>query len=110
MKVAAFGTILSSKDEYAIFYALSYTSLLSIRLSRIHTLPNTSTTLKPVALSAFPQADRLQKLFETHQAQFTWCVFFLMPYQILCNDVRREDVKASPDLDFGPLCYALFMK
>ena len=28
----------------------------------------------------------------------------LMPYRILCNDVRREGVKASPDLVFGLFC------
>ena len=29
-----------------------------------------------------------------------------MPYQILCNDVQREGVKASPDLVSGLFCYA----
>jgi hypothetical protein len=29
----------------------------------------------------------------------------MMPYRILCNDVRREGVKASPDLFFGLFCY-----
>ena len=28
-----------------------------------------------------------------------------MPYRILCNDVRREGVKASPDPVFGLFCY-----
>ncbi len=28
-----------------------------------------------------------------------------MPYRILCNGVKREDVKASPDLLSGLFCF-----
>ena len=33
-----------------------------------------------------------------------------MPYRILCNDARREDVKASLDLALGLFCYVLLLK
>ena len=33
-----------------------------------------------------------------------------MPYRILCNDVRREGVKAGLDLAFGLFCYVQLHK